>query len=105
VSAEGDGPRTTWLTTGQAAALLRIDPKTVARRADAGHLLCVRTLGGHRRLRESDVRALLNAGVPFDPGTGPVPGYVAGLCGHRVARSEWRAGCRTCERCPDPTVT
>jgi hypothetical protein len=39
----------------------------------------------------------------FDPGppSGPMPGYVAGRCGHRVAESEWRAGCRTCERCPD----
>lgn len=27
-------------------------------------------------------------------------GYVVGECGHRVAGSEWRAGCRTCERCP-----
>jgi len=42
------------------------------------------------------------APVPFDPGTGPVPGYVAGRCGHRVAASEWRAGFRVCERCPDP---
>lgn len=38
--------------------------------------------------------------IPFDPGTGPIPGYVAGRCGHRVAESEWRAGFRTCERCP-----
>ncbi|MET0492892.1 MAG: hypothetical protein ABW000_07140 [Actinoplanes sp.] len=43
--------------------------------------------------------------VPFDPGTGPVPGYVAGWCGHRVAESEWRAGFRVCERCPDPRAT
>jgi hypothetical protein len=28
------------------------------------------------------------------------PGYVVGSCGHRVAVSEWRAGFRTCERCP-----
>lgn len=27
-------------------------------------------------------------------------GYVVGECGHRVARQEWRAGFRTCERCP-----
>lgn len=31
------------------------------------------------------------------------PGYVVGTCGHRVAGSEWRAGFRTCERCPDDT--
>lgn len=28
-----------------------------------------------------------------------VPGYVVGTCEHRVAKSEWRAGFRTCERC------
>lgn len=28
------------------------------------------------------------------------PGYVVGECGHRVASCEWRAGFRTCERCP-----
>lgn len=27
-------------------------------------------------------------------------GFVVGICGHRVAESEWRAGFRTCERCP-----
>ncbi len=37
--------------------------------------------------------------IPFDPGTGPERGFVAGHCGHRVARSEWRAGFRNCERC------
>jgi hypothetical protein len=42
-----------------------------------------------------------DAGQPFDPGTGPMPGYVVGYCGHRVAVSEWQAGFRTCERCPD----
>lgn len=29
------------------------------------------------------------------------PGYVVGLCTHRVARSEWSAGFRVCERCVD----
>lgn len=29
------------------------------------------------------------------------PGYVVGTCGHRVAGSEWKAGFRTCEHCPD----
>lgn len=29
------------------------------------------------------------------------PGYVVGRCGHRVAKSEWKAGFRVCERCPD----
>lgn len=29
------------------------------------------------------------------------PGFVVGTCGHRLAGSEWRAGFRTCERCPN----
>lgn len=33
------------------------------------------------------------------------PGYVVGECGHRVARSEWRAGNRTCESCKPASVT
>lgn len=38
------------------------------------------------------------------PGS-PIPdqfGFVVGECEHRVAASEWRAGFRTCERCPNP---
>jgi hypothetical protein len=26
-------------------------------------------------------------------------GFVVGECGHRVAKQEWRAGFRVCERC------
>jgi hypothetical protein len=38
----------------------------------------------------------------LQPGTAipGIPGFVVGVCGHRVAGSEWRAGFRTCERCP-----
>ena len=41
----------------------RVDPKTVTRWAKAGKLTSIRTLGGHRRYRETEVRALL-AGIP-----------------------------------------
>lgn len=51
--------------------------------------------------RELAAAEQVSTAVPFDPGTGPVPGYVAGTCGHRVAESEWRVGFRTCERCPE----
>jgi hypothetical protein len=38
--------------------------------------------------------------VPVGKGfPGCEDGYVTGLCGHRVARSEWAAGFRKCERC------
>ena len=40
-----------------------IDPKTVTRWAKSGKLTSIRTLGGHRRYREAEVRALL-AGIP-----------------------------------------
>ncbi len=53
----------TLLTPSEVATLFRVDPKTVTRWAKAGKLSAVRTLGGHRRYRESEVRNLL-AGVP-----------------------------------------
>jgi excisionase family DNA binding protein len=48
------------LTPGEVAALFRVDPKTVTRWAKAGKLHAIRTLGGHRRFRESEVRAYLD---------------------------------------------
>jgi excisionase family DNA binding protein len=48
------------LTPSEVAALFRVDPKTVTRWAKAGKLTSIRTLGGHRRYRESEVRALLS---------------------------------------------
>ncbi|GAA2039328.1 developmental transcriptional regulator BldC [Terrabacter terrae] len=50
------------LTPGEVAALFRVDPKTVTRWAKAGKLTSVRTLGGHRRYREAEVRDLLGGG-------------------------------------------
>jgi excisionase family DNA binding protein len=47
------------LTPAEVANLFRVDPKTVTRWAKSGKLSCIRTLGGHRRYRESEVRALL----------------------------------------------
>ena len=51
------------MTPGEVAAMFRVDPKTVTRWAKAGKLTSIRTLGGHRRYREQEVRALLN-GIP-----------------------------------------
>jgi len=51
------------LTPGEVAALFRVDPKTVTRWAAAGRIGSIRTPGGHRRFRESEVRALLEGGV------------------------------------------
>src|SRR5664280_2478455 len=47
------------LTPSEVAGLFRVDPKTVTRWAKAGKLSAIRTLGGHRRYRESEVRGLL----------------------------------------------
>ena len=47
------------LTPSEVATLFRVDPKTVTRWAKAGKLTSIRTLGGHRRYKESEVRALL----------------------------------------------
>ena len=51
------------LTPSEVATMFRVDPKTVTRWAKAGKLTSIRTLGGHRRYRETEVRALL-AGLP-----------------------------------------
>ncbi|GAA3246614.1 MULTISPECIES: BldC family transcriptional regulator [Pseudonocardia] len=47
------------LTPGEVAGLFRVDPKTVTRWASAGRIGSIRTPGGHRRFRESEVRGLL----------------------------------------------
>lgn len=47
------------LTPGEVAALFRVDPKTVTRWATAGRIGSIRTPGGHRRFRESEVKTLL----------------------------------------------
>ena len=52
------------LTPAEVAALFRVDPKTVTRWAKAGKLTSIRTLGGHRRYRSSEVHALLDAHSP-----------------------------------------
>lgn len=48
------------LKPAEVAALYRVDPKTVTRWANSGRIASVRTPGGHRRFRESEIRALLD---------------------------------------------
>jgi len=55
------------LTPSEVAGMFRVDPKTVTRWAKAGKLSAIRTLGGHRRYSEAEVRSLL-AGVPAPRG-------------------------------------
>ncbi len=52
------------LTPAEVAKMFRVDPKTVTRWANDGKLTFIRTLGGHRRFREAEVRALLTGPPP-----------------------------------------
>jgi excisionase family DNA binding protein len=60
------------LTPGEVAQLFRVDPKTVTRWAAAGRISSIRTPGGHRRFRETEVRALLS-GEELPAATPQVP--------------------------------
>ena len=55
---ETDAPEAL-LTPSEVAALFRVNPKTVTRWARAGKLTAIRTLGGHRRFRASEIRRIL----------------------------------------------
>src|SRR6266536_1106766 len=62
-----------FLTTGQAAARLRVAPTTVQRYAARGQLAYLRTLGGHRRFDPATVDQLAaHLGRPAT-GTGEDP--------------------------------
>ena len=50
-----------FLTPAEVAKLFRVDPKTVTRWAKAGKITAIRTLGGHRRYRQSEIQSLLNS--------------------------------------------
>ena len=52
------------LTPAEVASLFRVDPKTVTRWAKAGKLTSIKTLGGHRRYKESEVKELLKSVIP-----------------------------------------
>ncbi|MBX7191303.1 MAG: response regulator [Sandaracinaceae bacterium] len=57
------------LTTGQAAALCAVDPKTIARWADAGLVPTHRTVGGRRRMQRADLLAFMRRqGMPVPSG-------------------------------------
>lgn len=76
-----DRPDEHWLTIHEACALLGVDQTTLRRWSDAGRIPVFRTIGGHRRYAESDVRALIDHNkqgargirpvAPAGPGTPP----------------------------------
>ena len=47
------------LTPSEVVALFRVNPKTVTRWARSGKLTAIRTLGGHRRFKESEIKKFL----------------------------------------------
>jgi len=49
------------MTPGEVARLFAVDPKTVSRWANSGKITTVKTLGGHRRFRAAEIRAMLSA--------------------------------------------
>jgi excisionase family DNA binding protein len=50
-----------YLSTGEVAGLLYVSPKTVSRWAKEGKLPFMKTLGGHRRYPEAEIRQLAEA--------------------------------------------
>jgi len=57
------------LTPSEVAAMFRVNPKTVTRWARSGKISAIRTLGGHRRFRKSEITRILAEG-----GGGTTPG-------------------------------
>lgn len=51
-----------WLTINEACTMLGVDQTTLRRWSDAGRIPVFRTVGGHRRYAESDVRAMIDHG-------------------------------------------
>ena len=47
-----------YLRTGEVAEILSVSPKTVSRWAKEGKLPFLKTLGGHRRYPEAEIRGL-----------------------------------------------
>ena len=95
-------PQTTepkFLRTAQVAELLQVSPKTVSRWAQEGMLPYFRTLGGHRRYPDREIRALLEtlsepsaAGQPrnvLDRADNALPDLARGHCS-RPARDTMR---------------
>ena len=53
-------PQEQLLTPSEVAAMFRVNPKTVTRWARAGKINAIRTLGGHRRFKLSEIQRCLD---------------------------------------------
>lgn len=49
------------LTPGEVARLFKVNPKTVTRWAKTGKIASIKTPGGHKRFRKSDVAKFLES--------------------------------------------
>jgi excisionase family DNA binding protein len=50
--------RNGWISNARAGEILQVSPKTISRWAKEGKLPFMKTLGGHRRFREAEIREL-----------------------------------------------
>ena len=55
------------LTPAEVAVMFRVNPKTVTRWARSGKISAVRTLGGHRRFRATEIRRFLEEAGELTP--------------------------------------
>ena len=55
------------LTPGEVAVMFRVNPKTVTRWARAGRISAIRTMGGHRRFRASEIQRFIDNDIPERP--------------------------------------
>ena len=55
------------LTPGEVAVMFRVNPKTVTRWARAGKISAVRTIGGHRRFRASEIQRFITDAQESQP--------------------------------------
>jgi excisionase family DNA binding protein len=55
-----------FLTPAQAAAILHVSPQTISRWAKEGRIGAIVTLGGHRRFRAEEIRAIAGASSKSD---------------------------------------
>jgi excisionase family DNA binding protein len=58
VAAKARTESPSYLRTAEVADILHVSPKTVSRWAKEGRLPFLRTLGGHRRYPEAEIRQL-----------------------------------------------
>ena len=76
-----------YLRTAQVAELLQVSPKTVSRWAQEGMLPYFRTLGGHRRYPDREIRVLL--ATLSEPSAADPPPATSPKA-HRTPATPWR---------------